>query len=148
MGRALQLSQAGRARAAREALLLGQRFLRAARALGQDAAAAQAQAGGETDEDPQFELWARLINLLHHERRRRAHAAIGIDPVHKLDLEAFRTGDGWRVATREERARIQAGDWPRQTPSVETPREMFDRLQMMQADEHEDEDPAPDQRGR
>lgn len=124
MGRALVLAQAGKARAAREALLLGQRFVRAAQLLD--------QAGGETPEETdeeaaqrrqaeaRTELEARVGRLFDFHMKRSVRAAeqiglteIGMPWAGPLDLSAFAIdAQTWRRATPEELARVKAGDWP------------------------------------
>lgn len=117
MARALTLAAEGRARAAREALLLGQRFVRAAEVLagsGANAAAAQAQAVVDPKDDPRAELERRLRGLVWHafDQDERAEAETGLEDVRGLDLTPFALpGGGWRKATDDEKARIAAGDW-------------------------------------
>ena len=118
MARALVLASDGRARAAREALLLGQRFVRAAEVLAGAGAGtgAQVAAPAVTDpgDDPRAELERRLRGLVRHafDQDERAQDQTGLEDVRGLDLTPFALpGGGWRKATQEEKARIAAGDW-------------------------------------
>ena len=118
MAKALTLAAEGRARAAREALLLGQRFLRAAEVLA-GAAGAGPEPEPETEEegedDPTAELEARLHRIVQHafKQDEAVAEAIGLEDVRWLDLSAFALPGGqWRRATDAEKARIKAGDWP------------------------------------
>ena len=105
MARALGLTAEGRTRAAREALLLGQRFLRAAEVLA-GAAGTGPQPEPETEEegedDPTAELEARLHRIVHtaFDQDEAVAKAIGLEDVRWLDLSAFALpGGGWRRAT-------------------------------------------------
>jgi len=115
MARALTLASEGRARAAREALLLGQRFVRAAEVLaeaGTGAKAATEEVAADPDDDPRAELERRLGNLLDHALKQRARE-IGIETTEGVDVRPFRREDGTlRPATPAEKAAIAAGDWP------------------------------------
>lgn len=117
MARALTLASEGRARAAREALLLGQRFVRAAEVLagaGPGAKAATAVVAAAPKDDPRAELERRIRGLVHHafDQDERAEAETGLEDVRGLDLTPFAlSGGGWRKATDDEKARIAAGDW-------------------------------------
>jgi hypothetical protein len=116
---ALQLAQAGQARAAREQLLLGQRFVAAAEDLSRFETEASVEARQRSAEaaHARVELEARLLRLLDH-KTREIHRAIGLDQIDGLDrdtfdTEPFRIGENdWRPATPEELDRIRAGDWP------------------------------------
>ena len=116
---ALQLAAAGQAKAAREQLLLGQRFVAAAETVAGPGAELGAEAAHNPDwtyQDPRQELEHRLMHLLEWEMRERDRA-IGLDKLEGVDLtglsyEAFRVGeDSWRAATPEELERIRAGEW-------------------------------------
>lgn len=117
MARALTLAAEGRARAAREALLLGQRFVRAAEVLagaGTGAKAAAEEVAPAPDDDPRAELERRIRGLVYHafDQDERAEAETGLEDVRGLDLTPFAlSGGGWRKATDAEKARIAAGDW-------------------------------------
>lgn len=115
MARALVLASEGRARAAREALLLGQRFVRAAEVLagaGAAGAATEAAAPDDKQDDPRAELERRLGHLLDAELKRRAAARAG-ETAQDRDLPRFQNADGTpRLATPEENAAIAAGRRP------------------------------------
>ena len=122
MAKALTLAAEGRARAAREALLLGQRFLRAAEVLAGTGAggAAEPEAEAEAEaeaagEEARRVLEARLHRIVQHafKQDEAVAEAIGLEDVRWLDLSAFALPGGqWRRATDAEKARIKAGDWP------------------------------------
>ena len=125
MCRALDLAQEGKARAAREALLLGQRFVRAAEVLDAAQRASGLALEDEADEDAsgeqaKAELAARFERLFDYHSGRSVRAAeqiglteIGIAFTGPLDLSAFEVdGQGYRRATEAELDRIKAGDWP------------------------------------
>jgi hypothetical protein len=117
MARALTLAAEGRARAAREALLLGQRFVRAAEVLaeaGTGAKAATAVMATDPKDDPRAELERRIRGMVRHafDQDERAQDQTGLEDVRGLDLTPFAlSGGGWRKATDAEKARIDAGDW-------------------------------------
>ncbi len=115
---ALQLAQAGQAKAARDQLLLGQRFVAAAEHVSgfetQESQAARRQR--QDYEVSKAELENRLLRLLDHQLREMMRAT-GLDQIEGLDpdsfdFEPFRIGeDDYRRATPEEIARIRAGEW-------------------------------------
>jgi len=113
---ALQLAQAGQAKAARDQLLLGQRFVAAAQDVSsfETEESAQARLLSEEAAYARAELESRLLNLIEFEDRKRCQA-IGLDQIEGLDLEQFdfepfRIGeDEYRRATPEELAQIRAG---------------------------------------
>lgn len=108
---ALALAERGAVRASREHLLLGQRFK----------AASQMMAGGQPDpaeahEEARSLLEARLLHILRIEYTKQVAEAIGVEArfCRDLDTSALRDADGQlRKATDEERARIEAEDWPK-----------------------------------
>jgi hypothetical protein len=112
---ALQLAQAGQAKAARDQLLLGQRFVAAAEHVSgfetQESQAARRQR--QDYEVSKAELENRLLRLLDHQLREMMRAT-GLDQIEGLDpdsfdFEPFRIGeDDYRRATPEEIARIRA----------------------------------------
>ncbi len=110
---ALVLADRGEARASREQLLLGQRFSDVAKRL-----AAAGPAPEEAREEARQMLEDRLVHLISIEHRKEVAEALGVEPLycHDLDTTHFRDASGkLRKATDEERARIEAGDWPKTT---------------------------------